>query len=42
MMTYAQIIQAPIKETVPDFMLDRADAIELVDIPPEDLLKRLH
>ena len=38
----AQIIQAPIKETVPDFMIDRADAIELIDIPPEDLLKRLH
>ncbi len=38
----AQIIQAPIKETVPDFMIDRADTIELVDIPPEDLLKRLH
>lgn len=37
----AQIIQVPIKETVPDFMIDRADAIELVDIPPEELLKRL-
>lgn len=37
----AQIIQAPVKETVPDFMIDRADAIELVDIPPEELLKRL-
>lgn len=36
-----QIIQAPVKETVPDFMVDRADAIELIDIPPEDLLKRL-
>ena len=36
-----QIIQAPIKETVPDFMIDRADSIELIDIPPEDLLKRL-
>lgn len=37
----AQIIQAPVKETVPDFMLERANAIELVDLPPEDLLKRL-
>ncbi|MCL9683227.1 sensor histidine kinase [Legionella maioricensis] len=37
-----QIIQAPVKETVPDFMIDRADTIELVDIPPEELLKRLH
>lgn len=37
----AQIIHAPIKETVPDFMLLIADTIELVDLPPEDLLKRL-
>lgn len=35
------IIHAPIKETVPDSMLDMADTIELVDLPPEDLLKRL-
>ncbi|MBL7478456.1 sensor histidine kinase [Legionella bononiensis] len=38
----ARIIQAPIKETVPDSMIERADAIELIDIPPEELLKRLH
>ena len=37
----AGIIHAPIKETVPDSMLDMADTIELVDLPPEDLLKRL-
>ena len=37
----AQIIQAPVKETVPDFMLECAHAIELVDLPVEDLLKRL-
>lgn len=37
----SQIIQAPIKETVPDSMIDMADTIELVDIPPEELLKRL-
>lgn len=37
----AGIIHAPIKETVPDSMLDLADTIELVDLPPEDLLKRL-
>ncbi|WP_019217005.1 histidine kinase [Legionella tunisiensis] len=37
----AQIIQAPIRETVPDSMIDSADTIELVDLPPEDLLKRL-
>ncbi len=39
--TVAQIIHAPIKETVPDFMLELADTIELVDIPPDALLKRL-
>ncbi|MFI4962515.1 MAG: DUF4118 domain-containing protein [Legionellales bacterium] len=37
----AQIIKAPITETVPDSMIERADAIELVDLPPEELLKRL-
>ncbi|WP_058533440.1 sensor histidine kinase [Legionella saoudiensis] len=37
----AQIIHAPIIETVPDSMIERADTIELVDLPPEDLLKRL-
>lgn len=37
----AQIIQAPIKETVPDSMLEMADTIELIDLPPDDLLKRL-
>lgn len=38
----AQIINAPIHETVPDFMLELADIIELVDLPVEDLLKRLN
>lgn len=37
----AQIIQAPIKETVPDSMIEMADTIELIDLPPEELLKRL-
>ena len=37
----AQIIQAPVQETVPDFMLESAHSIELVDLPVEDLLKRL-
>lgn len=37
----SQIIQAPIRETVPDSIIDRADTIELVDIPPEELLQRL-
>lgn len=35
------IIHAPVKETVPDLMIEKADTIELVDLPPEDLLKRL-
>lgn len=37
----AQIIQAPIKETVPDLMIERADTIELIDLPVDELLKRL-
>jgi two-component system, OmpR family, sensor histidine kinase KdpD len=31
-----------VRETVPDSVLERADQVELVDLPPEDLLKRLH
>jgi two-component system sensor histidine kinase KdpD len=38
----AQIIHAPIKETIPDSMIELADTIKLIDIPPEELLKRLH
>ncbi|HXO18717.1 MAG TPA: DUF4118 domain-containing protein, partial [Thermoanaerobaculia bacterium] len=30
-----------VRETVPDSILERADQVELVDLPPEDLLKRL-
>jgi two-component system sensor histidine kinase KdpD len=37
----AQITGIRVRETVPDFLLDRADEIELVDLPPEDLLQRL-
>ena len=37
----AQIIQAPIRETVPDSMIEMAHTIAVVDLPPEDLLKRL-
>ncbi|HET9951466.1 MAG TPA: sensor histidine kinase KdpD [Candidatus Eisenbacteria bacterium] len=32
----------PIRESVPDSVLDRADEVELVDLPPDDLLQRLH
>lgn len=37
----SSIIHTRIKETVPDSMLELAETIELVDLPPEDLLKRL-
>jgi two-component system, OmpR family, sensor histidine kinase KdpD len=37
----SQIIHAPIQETVPDFMIEMANTIELIDLAPEDLLKRL-
>jgi two-component system sensor histidine kinase KdpD len=36
-----QIIGIRVRETVPDSMLMVADTIELVDLPPDDLLKRL-
>ena len=36
-----QITGAPVHETVPDTMLDRADEVELIDISPEQLRKRL-
>lgn len=36
-----QITGITMRETVPDFLLDRADEIELVDLPPDDLLQRL-
>lgn len=39
--TVSRIIHAPVKETVPDSMVELADTIELIDLPPEDLLKRL-
>jgi two-component system, OmpR family, sensor histidine kinase KdpD len=37
----SQITGVVVRETVPDSTLDRADAIELVDIAPEELLQRL-
>ena len=36
-----QIVRAPIRETVPDTVLDRADDVQLVDITPQDLRERL-
>jgi two-component system, OmpR family, sensor histidine kinase KdpD len=37
----AQITGINVHETIPDFLLDRADEIELIDLPPEELLERL-
>ena len=37
----AQITGVVVRETLPDFVLDRADEIEIIDLPPEDLLQRL-
>lgn len=37
----AQVTTVRVRETVPDAILDRADEIELVDIPPDELLRRL-
>ncbi len=37
----AQITGVAVRETVPDTFVENADEIELVDLPTEDLLKRL-
>ncbi|MEW6337452.1 MAG: sensor histidine kinase KdpD [Acidobacteriota bacterium] len=37
----AQITGVAVRETVPDAIFDEADEIELVDLPAEDLLRRL-
>src|SRR5579884_2009383 len=36
-----QITGIPVHETVPDSVLEQADELELIDIPPEDLIRRL-
>ena len=36
-----QITGIIVRETLPDSFLDRADEIELIDLPPDDLLQRL-
>ncbi|MBV8090107.1 MAG: sensor histidine kinase KdpD [Alphaproteobacteria bacterium] len=38
----AKITRIRVRETVPDSVLDQADDIEVVDLSPEDLIKRLH
>ena len=37
----ARITGVRVQETVPDYILQRADEIELIDLPPEELIKRL-
>src|SRR6201988_690257 len=37
----AKITRIRVRETVPDSILDQADDIEVVDLSPEDLIKRL-
>jgi two-component system sensor histidine kinase KdpD len=36
-----QVTGVVVRETVPDGVLDRADEVEFIDLPPEELLKRL-
>jgi len=38
----AQITGVRQRETVPDHVFDEADEVELIDLPPDDLLARLH
>jgi len=38
----AQITNIIVRETVPDRILEQADEVELVDLPPDELLQRLH
>jgi len=37
----AQITGVVVRETVPDLILEQADDVELIDLPPDDLLQRL-
>src|SRR5271165_781698 len=37
----AQITHVRVRETVPDAVFDRADAVEIVDLTPDDLIQRL-
>ena len=38
----ASITQVQVRETVPDSVFDNADQVELIDIEPSDLIRRLH
>ncbi len=37
----AQITGVTVRETIPDHVIDEASEIELIDLPPDELLKRL-
>ena len=37
----AQITGVIVRETLPDKVLEKADEVEIIDLPPDDLLKRL-
>ncbi|HMM20490.1 MAG TPA: sensor histidine kinase KdpD [Selenomonadales bacterium] len=37
----AQITGIVVRETVPDYIVEEADSVQLIDIPPEELIKRL-
>lgn len=37
----AQITKIRVRETVPDTIIDKADDVEIIDITPDDLIKRL-
>ncbi|KAI93370.1 histidine kinase [Rhodomicrobium udaipurense JA643] len=37
----AQITRIRVQETVPDFVLDKADDIEVIDLAPDELIQRL-
>jgi two-component system, OmpR family, sensor histidine kinase KdpD len=38
----AQITRIRVRETIPDSIIDRADDVEIIDLTPDDLIKRLH
>ncbi len=39
--TVVRITGVPVRETLPDHVLDEADEIQLIDLPPEELIQRL-
>ncbi|MBY5412707.1 sensor histidine kinase KdpD [Rhizobium leguminosarum] len=38
----SQITRIRVRETVPDSIIDLADDVEIIDLTPDDLIKRLH